>query len=121
RGAEEILRGRHHHRQPVCAPGHHRLDSWLEEERLADRGTKAGEERRAVAAAGCSAEAARGALALGQGPCRPSRERTRRSARARRHRDGKVEAITAVGYFPSFRGDTSASNPKSRGSGFARG
>ena len=33
----------------------------------------------------------RGALALGQGPCRPRRERARRSTGARRRRDGAVE------------------------------
>ena len=40
----------------------------------------------------CRAEAARGALALGQGPRRPRRERARRSAGARGRRDGAVEA-----------------------------
>jgi len=33
------------------------------------------------------------ALALGQRPCRPRRERARRSARPRRRRDGAVEAV----------------------------
>ncbi len=78
--AEEAVHRRSLHRQPVCPPGHHRLDPWLEEERLAHRGQEAGQERRSVAAARCRAETAPGALALGQGPRRPRRKRTRRSS-----------------------------------------
>ena len=47
------------------------LDPRLEAERLADRRQEAGQERRPVAAARCGAGAARGAMALGQRPCRP--------------------------------------------------
>src|SRR4051794_29267018 len=43
-----------------------------------------------MAAPGCRAEAARDPLALGQGPRRASRERTRRSARARRDCEGAL-------------------------------
>src|SRR6185437_13696957 len=91
--AEEAVPGRPLYRQPVCAAGHHRLDSWLEEKRLAHRRQEAGEERRAVAAARWGLEAASGALALGQGPCRPRRERTRRPTRSRRRRHGAAEAV----------------------------
>src|SRR5260370_33602082 len=86
------MHGRLLHRQPVCPSGHHRLDPWLEEERLAHRGQEAGQERRSVAAARRRPEDASGALALGQGPCRSRRERARRSAGAGGHRDGAIEA-----------------------------
>ena len=84
------------HRQPVCPAGHHRLDPRLEEERLAHRRQEAGQERRTLAAARRRAEAAPGALALGQGPRRPRRKRTRRSTGARRRRDGAVEGVEAI-------------------------
>src|SRR6201999_1714458 len=58
---------------------------------LAHRRQEAGEECRAMAAARRRLEAAQGELALGQGPCRPRRERACRSARARRRRDGEAE------------------------------
>ena len=45
-----------------------------------------------LAAARCRAEAARGALALDQGPRRPRRERARRSIGARGRGDGAAEA-----------------------------
>ena len=55
--AEEALHRRSLHRQPVCPSGHHRLDPWLEEERLAHRGQEAGQECRPLAAARCRAAA----------------------------------------------------------------
>ena len=70
-GAEEAVHGRPLHRQPICAAGHHQLDPRLEEERLAHRGQEAGQERRTVATPRGRAKTASGALALGQGPCRP--------------------------------------------------
>src|SRR3954453_5394001 len=48
-----------------------------------------------MAAARCRPEDARCTLALGQGPCRPRRQRTRRSAGARWRGDGAVEADAA--------------------------
>jgi hypothetical protein len=66
------------HRQQICHGRHFQVDPRLEEERLEDGGEKAGEERRAVAGARCRRAAAQGQVALGQGPCRPSRERARR-------------------------------------------
>src|SRR5262249_30699150 len=71
----------------------YRLDPWLEEERLAHRRQEAGQECRTVAAPRCRAEAARGALALDQGPRWARRKRARRSAGARGHRDGEVEGV----------------------------
>ncbi|MHC2898454.1 hypothetical protein ACVIU4_009608 [Bradyrhizobium barranii subsp. barranii] len=55
--------------------------------RTADK--KRGEECRAMAAPRCGAEAARGPLALGQGPRRASGERARGSAGAGRDREGQ--------------------------------
>ena len=55
--------------------------------------TRSGEERRVVAAPRCRAQAARGALALDQGPRRPRRKRARRSIGARGRGDGDVEEL----------------------------
>ena len=85
--------GRSLHRQPIRPSGHHGMDSRLEEERLAHRRQEAGQECRAVAAPRRCAQAASGALALGQGPCRPRRKRARRSTGARRRRDGAAEGV----------------------------
>ena len=79
------------------------LDSRLEAQRLAHRRQEAGQECRSLAAARCGAEAASGALALGQGPRRPRRERARRSTGARRRRDGAVEVGKRVNYRASIR------------------
>ena len=53
---EEAVHRRSLYRQPVCPSGHHRLDPWLEEERLAHRRQEAGQECRPVAAARCGVE-----------------------------------------------------------------
>ena len=63
--------GRSLHRLQLSPRRHHELDQELEEERLAHGGPEAGEERRAMGAAGEGSSAPRGPLALGQGPCRP--------------------------------------------------
>ena len=47
------------------------MDQRLEAQRLAHRRQEAGEEYRSLAAARRGAEAPQGALALGEGPCRP--------------------------------------------------
>src|SRR5258707_11996684 len=106
-GAEETMHRRSLHRQPVCAAGHHRLDPWLEEERLAHRRQEAGQERRPLAAAGCGAKDARRALALGQGPRRPRRKRARRSTGAGGRGHGAVEAGAGL------KGDTRSHTPPS--------
>src|SRR5205085_5222169 len=65
----------------------------LEAKRLAHLGQEAGQERRPLAAPRHRAEAARRALALDQGPCRPRRKRARRPARARGRGDGEVAGV----------------------------
>ena len=84
--AEAAVPGRSPHRQPVHARRHHEMDPRLEAQRLAHRRQEAGQEHRPVAAARRRARAASRQLALGEGPCRPCRERARRRARARRDR-----------------------------------
>ena len=72
------VRGRAPHRQHLRQGRAHQVDPRLEEERLADGGQEAGQERRAVAGARRGGGAAQDRLALGQGP------RWRRDERARR-------------------------------------
>ena len=91
--AEGALRGSASHRQQICHGRHFRLDPRLEAKRLEDRRQEAGEERRAMAGAGRGQPPAQGQMALGQGSCRPCRERARRRARAHGH--GAVQAEEA--------------------------
>ena len=93
--AEGAVRGRSLHRQQLRQGRHRRLDRRLEAQRLEDRRQEAGEERRAVAGARRGAQAPQGDLALGEGPCRPRRERARRRTGAARH--GAVQAAGADG------------------------
>ena len=90
---KRAVRGRSLHRQQLCQGRHRRLDRRLEAQRLEDRRQEAGEERRAVAGARRGAQAPQGDLALGEGPCRPRRERARRRTGAARH--GAVQAAVA--------------------------
>src|ERR1019366_2282751 len=72
------------------------------------------QERRSVAAAGCVAAPASGALALGQGSRRPRRQRARRSAGAGWRRDGAVENVAGgLIVSSSLRGAKRRSNPSS--------
>ena len=68
------------HRQRICSPRHHGLDSQLEETRLEDGARQAGEEHRSVATAGCPGCQAPGAMALGARPHRRPGQRARRRA-----------------------------------------
>ena len=69
--AEGAVGGRSLHRLELSPRRHHELDQELEEERLAHGRQEAGEERRAVGAAGEGHLPPYGPLALGQRPCRP--------------------------------------------------
>src|SRR5262249_24590990 len=66
------------------------VDQPMEAQRLAHRRQEAGQERRPVAAARCTADAASRALALGARPYRPCPERARGPAGARRARAGAL-------------------------------